>query len=94
MTSRDFAYWLQGVFELMPADKNDELLPWQVKKIKNHLNMVFAHDIDPSMGDSAHQGKLSALHEGLPILTEESSSQTASPFKLTVDQPGGYKLRC
>lgn len=30
--------------------------------IKNHLNLVFEHEIDPAMGDKAHQEKLNAAH--------------------------------
>jgi hypothetical protein len=45
MTSRDFCYWLQGVFE---GAKVTSLNEEQVKVIKNHLSMVFIHEIDPS----------------------------------------------
>lgn len=44
MNSVDFCYWLQGHFEL--SDSN-ELTPKQVETIKNHLNLVFKHEIDP-----------------------------------------------
>lgn len=70
MNSRDFVYWLQGFFEISeenkhPEDKgNLDLSSAQVKCIRNHLNMVFKHEIDPSHGDAAHQAALSALHEG------------------------------
>lgn len=61
MKSRDFAYWLQGVFEVSnPSTLNKE----QVTIIKNHLNLVFAHDIDPKMGDEKHQNKLNDIHDG------------------------------
>lgn len=45
MTSRDFAYWLQGFFEI---SETDQLTERQVKMIKAHLNLVFKHEIDPS----------------------------------------------
>jgi len=66
MKSRDFCYWLQGFFEVsdIRLQGTCELNQEQVKCIRNHLNMVFKHEIDPSMGDSEHQGKLTALHEG------------------------------
>lgn len=69
MTSRDFAYWLQGFFELNDIDKNkanvnEVLSREQVTCIKNHLNMVFKHEIDPSHGDKDHQKKLSDAHKG------------------------------
>lgn len=60
MTAREFCYWLQGKLEIdgdaKPLDAS------QVQVIKNHLNLVFLHDIDapdPS-------GKLTAAHEGNP----------------------------
>jgi hypothetical protein len=44
MKSRDFAYWLQGLFELGDISDLDER---QTALIKSHLNMVFIHEIDP-----------------------------------------------
>jgi hypothetical protein len=59
MTSRDFAYWLQGYFEINPDDlPNKE----QINIIKKHLNIVFKHEIDPSMGDAKHQMELNNIH--------------------------------
>lgn len=49
MTSRDFAYWLQGFFELSEATTLNE---HQTKLIQQHLNMVFIHEIDPSFPKS------------------------------------------
>jgi len=65
MTSRDFAYWLQGFMEVSNAT---EITPEQLKIIKNHLNMVFKHEIDPSHGDAAHQKTLSDTHRGVTLL--------------------------
>lgn len=62
MTSRDFAYWLQGFFEISNAK---EVTPEQLTVIRNHLNMVFKHEIDPSHGDQKHQDDLSLIHKGL-----------------------------
>ncbi len=58
MTSRDFVYWLQGFAELTdgPPDKNQ----WDI--IQRHLNLVFVHEIDPSMPDK--DGKLQKTHDG------------------------------
>lgn len=69
MTSRDFVYWLQGYFEIetsqpRPAEWTPFLNSDQVKIIRNHLNMVFKHEIDPSHGDKEHQKKLSDSHKG------------------------------
>lgn len=61
MQSRDFCYWLQGFFEIHGGDV--VLTPPQVDIIKNHLNMVFVHDIDPSMGGPEKQEALNAAHK-------------------------------
>lgn len=61
MTSRDFCYWLQGFFEVSAAT---ELSAEQAELVKRHLNMVFKHEIDPSMGDAAHQADLRRIHDG------------------------------
>lgn len=59
MTSRDFAYWLQGFFEITNPET---ITKEQTNMIKNHLNLVFKHEIDPSMGDEKHQQELNAIH--------------------------------
>lgn len=60
MTSRDFCYWLQGYFEL--SDHPTTLTSSQANEVRKHLALVFKHEIDPSMGDSAHQTKLNEIH--------------------------------
>lgn len=69
MTSRDFCYWLQGFFEIGQAgisqDQNGNrpeigLTGEQIQIVRNHLNMVFNHEIDSSHGDAEHQAELSA----------------------------------
>lgn len=65
MTSRDFAFWLQGFFEITGADSltmNAE----QVAMVKKHLALVFIHEIDPSMGGKDHQEKLNDIHGNKP----------------------------
>jgi len=60
MLARDFAYFLQGFFEITdPKTINEE----QTKMIKNHLNLVFHHDIDKqySKGDGSQE-----VHDGKP----------------------------
>ena len=44
MNSIDFCYWLQGYFEISDAK---EITPAQLEVIKNHINLVFKHEIDP-----------------------------------------------
>ncbi len=45
MNSIDFCFWLQGYFELTNA--GDHLSVEQVQTVKNHLHLVFVHEIDP-----------------------------------------------
>lgn len=65
MTARDFCYWLNGYFELQDAGnptnvKIDKgLISEKVECIKKHLSLVFAHDIDPKMGNAE---TLNAIH--------------------------------
>lgn len=62
MTSRDFAYWLQGFFELTDAATLNET---QTDLIKKHLSLVFIHEIDPSF-PADQQAKLNNAHHGGP----------------------------
>jgi hypothetical protein len=69
MKSRDFCYWLQGYFEIngpqpRPGEWMDSLNSDQIKVIKNHLAMVFKHEIDPSNGTPEHNQELSKIHVG------------------------------
>lgn len=60
MKARDFCYWLQGFFEL-----NSNITGLNVNQticIRNHLNLVFKHEIDPSMPDPT--GGLQLIHDG------------------------------
>lgn len=59
MTSRDFCFWLQGFFEL---GEEKILTKEQTELVKQHLQLVFKHEIDPSMGDVNHQKELDELH--------------------------------
>lgn len=59
MTSRDFAYWLQGYFEVSDVKIIGEK---ETDMIKKHLNLVFKHEIDPSMGNAEHQKALNDIH--------------------------------
>jgi hypothetical protein len=81
MTSRDFCYWLQGYFEIegnqpRPPEYGASLNSEQIKTIRNHLNMVFKHEIDPSFGPKAVQEALAKAHQGLPITGSGGTSGT------------------
>jgi len=71
MTSRDFAFWLQGFFEVGNAET---ITTEQTLMIKKHLNLVFKHEIDPSMGNKNHQEELNEIHHGskFPVTEEEA----------------------
>ena len=61
MNSRDFCYWLQGLFELGNPVVLDEK---QTDLIKRHLNLVFYHEIDPSYSDDPEeQAKMQEIHD-------------------------------
>ncbi len=63
MTSRDFAFWLQGFFEVAnPSTIGSK----ETELIKNHLALVFKHEIDPTMGDDKHQQILNEIHKPKP----------------------------
>ncbi len=62
MTPINFAYWLQGYFEI--SDSNT-LTPEQVKMIRAHLNLVFFHAIDPeTLKDKSEKLKYQKIHDG------------------------------
>lgn len=87
MTSRDFCFWLQGFFEIahsgpVPAEPQSRyaLNDYQVDMIRNHLALVFKHEIDPSMGPEKHQKELNEMHRpgetSPPWLTSDPTKQT------------------
>lgn len=68
MTPVNFAYWLQGFFEISEVqNKEITLTPEQVKMIRAHLNLVFFHAIDPeTLKDKSEVEKLKyqKIHDG------------------------------
>ena len=63
MTAVNFAYWLQGFFELSSTQQQANMLTIeQINIIKRHLALVFVHDIDPNAGPKPHQDNLNAIH--------------------------------
>lgn len=45
----------------------------QMSCVMRHLNMVFKHEIDPSMGGVKHQAALSQTHAGMARPPREES---------------------
>lgn len=76
MTARDFAFWLQGYFEIVAANPapGGGLTPTQTACIARHLALVFAHEIDPQAGGPAEQKKLNDLHTA-PFLNYPSGAR-------------------
>ena len=89
MNSRDFCFWLQGFFEIHGASGAIVVTPEQTEIIRKHLDMVFVHDIDSSMGDDKQQELLNEIHfAGKGKLPEKKSE----PWN---DQYGkGVRPRC
>ena len=54
MNTIDFCFWLQGYFEI---SGKDEITAEQAKVIKEHLNLVFKHEIDPLREDQTNATK-------------------------------------
>ena len=78
MKAENFVYWLQGFLELANPEKLDEK---QVQMIKNHLNLVFYHEIDKSYGfDQKQTDEAQKIHDGKLDLS-------SLPLSLT----GGYQ---
>lgn len=75
MQSRDFCFWLQGYFELGGA--NGPISHEHSALIKQHLALVFKHEIDPAMGGMEQRdilrGKLE-MAEGRPEKWRQSPS--------------------
>jgi hypothetical protein len=62
MKATEFCFWLQGFFEL---SESEQLTPRQVEIIRNHLKLVFYHDIDPSYSeDPGVQAEMQIIHDG------------------------------
>jgi hypothetical protein len=60
MKATEFCYWLQGMFELVAPQALDSR---QTTLIKEHLAMVFIHEIDPSY-PKEQQVELNKAHGG------------------------------
>lgn len=92
MTSRDFVYWLQGFFEIS-GDKNIVIGGDQVKIIKNHLNLVFYHEIDPSYSeDKKVQKEMIVIHEGKH--EEKPNKPIESKTSVWTPNPSDIKYKC
>jgi len=87
MTPTAFCYWLQGFFELSDAET---LSPKQVEAIKNHLNLVFEHVIDPSY--TSHLGQEDA--QKIQAHLNEVHKPTGAAHKPSGASHGPVTYRC
>lgn len=91
MKSRDFCYWLQGYFEI--EDPKAGLSPEKLELVKRHLNMVFAHEIDPSFGTD--QEKLKKIHDEAPDDENETEpEEQIRPHRRNPFGSGSERLMC
>ena len=95
LTPREFCYWLQGFFEI--SGESSVLSVAQVEMIKNHLNLVFLHVIDPSYTEdlpedlaTLKQELLQAVHDGDKALMDKVEALTSKKPQY-VEPP---KFRC
>lgn len=93
MTSKDFCYWLQGFFELSSGTPH-ALTPEQVQTIKNHLKLVFLHEIDPSYSDDPTVQKIfQNIHDGKKPL-EGINLSKPDRFPHNHNLPGERLIKC
>ncbi len=75
MRSRDFVFWLQGLFEVgNPTALNEQ----QVAVIKQHLGLVFAHD--PEMRAPVHQPVTTIPNSFRPVPGTAGDVPVTMPF--------------
>ena len=94
MTSVNFAYWLQGFFEI--SDTN-QLTTNQVDMIKAHLNLVFKHDLDPKLfaGKSELDKSIyAAIHKGAKDGDKIHPFLSKSDWPTVHFSPGEVQLNC
>lgn len=96
MMANEFAYWLQGFFEITEANPDGtvkRLTAKQVTTIKNHLKLVFYHDLDRQ--EPGDPKKSQAIHDGHPPDTATGKGPFAGGGlpPLSGNNPG-LVLRC
>lgn len=72
MKPEEFCYWLQGLMEVAnPKSLNED----QIQIIKNHLNLVFYHEIDKSYNFNEKQiEEAQKIHDGKSSLSGPPAS--------------------
>lgn len=59
ITSGEFCCWLATFLD---DRRNVSLTAEETETIRHRLSAVFLHEIDPEMGDKAHQALLNKIH--------------------------------
>jgi len=67
MNTIDFCFWLQGYFEI---SNGGEISKEQAEIIKNHLSLVFKHEIDP-LRESETSTAVNVLNEAHSPLNDK-----------------------
>lgn len=91
MTARDFAYWLQGYFEIglnhIPI-RDRSFTPDQIEMIQKHLNLVFIHEIDPSINQKHSKKEVDKMNEIHKFTLQELGEEHG--FTATDGFPSGH----
>ena len=61
MTAADFCVWLKRFL----SRREGSLTGGEIVAIRRRMEDVFIHEIDPGMGDAAHQSALNKIHGGI-----------------------------
>lgn len=69
MTSKDFCFWLQGMFELANPQALNKA---QTELIRRHLHIVFEHEIGPELKKS--KPRLEMIHDESPAKSISGTS--------------------
>lgn len=82
MKARDFVYWLQGWLEIegvkLKPGSEVQLTGDQVRVVRNHLALVFKHEIDPEDGGPEEQAAAQAIHDGAAADDDEPTKGTSA----------------
>ena len=90
-----------GAFELgffrCDDEGNATLTRDQIDTIRNHLNLVFVHDIDPKAGGPEQQAKLNEIHSPLDVVQPGSLGPVRPDMNSHMKRPQspfGPIMRC
>lgn len=88
MTSDNFAYWLQGFFELTGTNQLSEK---QVRMIKEHLQLVF-NKVTPDHNETENEPENAHVTFKGKVLSELSDEELVDAIKQVSEQSTATKL--